>query len=355
MEKSKVLSYGLKRKNPLRYTYGLILGFSFLFILDVFFSLKYGSILSFHPFKEYLLIVLLCYLIFESLFIINRQINKKYNWDEHPKKRFINQLMVDSFIAIGIVFLAKALYRISINDQSFIAAKDEITLMLYVFFIILGFVITEMVSFLLHKWRFNLAELERFKKENAEYRFELLQSQLNPHFLFNSLNTLSALVYENQDNAGLFIRKLSDVYRYILDHRDSDLVNLQTELSFADSYILLMKLRFEDNLQVSMNQKKITAKDFQLAPMSLQLLLENAFKHNVISKKKPLHIEVYTEADYLVVKNNKQPKLSQEKSHQMGLKNLASRYEFLSDKQVIIKDTNDSFIVSLPLIKNQNS
>jgi len=352
MEKSKELAYGLKRNNPLRYTYGFILGFSFLFILDVYFSLKYEYALGFHPFKEYLLIVVLTYIIFESLFIINRLIGKKYNWDEHPQQRFANQLLIDSFVAIGMVFLAKNLYRYSINDQSYVVAKDEIALLLYVFFIILGFVITELVSFLLHKWRFNLAELERFKKENAEYRFELLQSQLNPHFLFNSLNTLSALVYENQDNAGLFIRKLSDVYRYILDHRDSDLVNLKTELSFADSFILLMKLRFENNLQVNVNIDSATSESYQLAPLSLQMLLENALKHNVVSKKKPLHIDVFLEKDFLVVKNNKQPKLSQEKSHQMGLKNLSNRYEFLTDKEVMIEDTKDEFIVKLPLIQS---
>lgn len=352
MEKTKDLSYGLKISNPLRYTYGFILGFSFMFILDVFFSLKYEYYLTLHPFSEYLLIVVLTYFVFETLFIVNRLLDKKYNWDEYPQQRFINQLALDSMLAIGFVFLAKTIYRYVIDDDSFIIAKDEITLMFYVFFIILGFVITELVYFLLHKWRFNLAELERFKKENAEYRFELLQSQLNPHFLFNSLNTLSALVYENQDNAGLFIRKLSDVYRYILDHRDSDLVDLNTELAFADSYILLMKLRFEDNLEVNLNKDYHQSKDFKLAPLSLQLLLENAFKHNVVSKKKPLKIDVYTEEDYLIVRNNKQPKLSQGKSHQMGLKNLSSRYEFLPDRNVIIEETTEEFIVKLPLISS---
>jgi len=351
MEKAKELSYGLKRNNPLRYTYGFILGFSFLFFLDVFFSLKYEYYLTLHPFSEYLLVVVLTYFIFESLFIINRQLDKKYNWDQHPQQRFANQLIIDSAVAIGMVFWTKSIYRSYINDHSFIVAKDEIILMFYLFFIILGFVITELVYFLLHKWRFNLAELERFKKENAEYRFELLQSQLNPHFLFNSLNTLSALVYENQDNAGLFIRKLSDVYRYILDHRDSDLVDLKTELGFADSFILLMKLRFEDNLQVQIHiPEKSDA--YKLAPLSLQMLLENAFKHNVISKKKPLQIVVYLEKDFLIVKNNKQPKLSQEKSHHMGLKNLNSRYEFLTDKKIIVEDTQEEFIVKLPLIQS---
>jgi two-component system LytT family sensor kinase len=355
MDKAEILSYGLKKSNPLRYTYGFILGFSFTLILDIFYSLKYQYFLSFHPFSEYLLIVVLTYIIFESLFVLNRQLDKKYNWNEHPQQRFFNQLIANALLAIGMVFTAKALYRLVINDQSYIVARDEITLMMYIFIIILGFVATELAYFLLHKWRFNLAELERFKKENAEYRFELLQSQLNPHFLFNSLNTLSALVYENQDNAGLFIRKLSDVYRYILDHRDTDLVDLDTELSFADSYIMLMKLRFAENLRVNVNINDEKSFDYRLAPLSLQMLLENAFKHNVVSQKKPLKIDVSLEKDYLIVENNKQPKLSQEKSHQMGLKNLNNRYEFLTEKKVIVEDGIETFTVKLPLIQTKKN
>jgi sensor histidine kinase YesM len=354
MESQQQIAFGLKRSNPLRYTYGFILGFVFRFVLDIFFGLKYASYLLLQPFSQYLHTVLLTYLVFESLLIINRQINKKHSWDQDPYQRFYYQLMLNSSFAIAIVFIFRWIYRYITNDQSYVVGRDELTIMLFVFIIILGFVITELVYFLLHKWRFSLAELEKFKKENAEYKFELLQSQLNPHFLFNSLNTLSALVYENQDNAGLFIRKLSDVYRYILDHRDSDLVSLKTELSFADSFILLMKLRFEDNLFVEVQVNDKETEFYQLAPLSLQLLLENAFKHNVISKKKPLHIHISLEEDYIVVKNNKQPKLSQEKSHQMGLKNLSSRYQFLTEKEVVIEETDEVFKVKLPLIHSKN-
>lgn len=355
MKSKPEISYGLKKNNPIRYTYGFILGSFSLFVLDIFNSLKYGYTLELHPFKEYLLTVLLCYFVVESLLLINSRIRNKYSWDLQPYNRFNHQLIIDSVYSIGIVFISRYAYRLLTNDQSYVTAQNEVTILVFVFFLVFGFVITELVYFLLHKWRFNLAELERFKKENAEYRFELLQSQLNPHFLFNSLNTLSALVYENQDNAGLFIRKLSDVYRYILDHRDSDLVSLETELSFAESYILLMKLRFEDNLQVRVMADDLKKHKYQLAPLSLQLLLENAFKHNVISKKKPLYIEVKLERDYLIVKNNKQMKISHEKSHQMGLKNLSSRYQFLSDKELIIEDRHDEFIVKLPMIQAQNN
>lgn len=355
MKSEQEISYGLKKNNPIRYTYGLILGSFSLFIIDIFFSLKYGYSLMLHPLKEYFLTILLCYLIVESLLIINKKINVKYNWDQNPFDRFYRQLIIDSTFTISVVIIVRLLYKNITNDLSYVVAKDEISILIFVFLLVFGFVVTELAYFLLNKWRFNLAELERFKKENAEYRFELLQSQLNPHFLFNSLNTVSALVYENQDNAGLFIRKLSDVYRYILDHRDNDLVSLETELSFAESYILLMKLRFEDNLQISVKTDHINGNKYQLAPLSLQLLLENAFKHNVVSKKKPLHIDVSLESEYLIVKNNKQIKTSHEESHQMGLKNLNSRYQFLSDKEIIVENTTEEFIVKLPLIKTQNN
>lgn len=343
---------GMKYSNPLRYTYGFILGFLFKFVLDIIFSLTYASYNLFQPLKYYLVSIVLTFLIFELLFQINKFIDKKYHWDERPIERFVYQLLINSLIAISVNIVFRLGIRWSTGQTSFVSLQDEAIIILFVFIIILGFVIMQMSVFLLNKWRFSLGELERFKKENAEYRFELLQSQLNPHFLFNSLNTLSSLVYENQENASLFIRKLSDVYRYILDNRDKDVVSLETELAFVESYILLMKLRFDDHLDVKLELEGDIQK-YRLAPLTLQLLMENAIKHNIVSKKKPLSIEIILDKDFIQVKNNLQPKINKESSHQLGLKNINSRYQFLTDRKVEIEQTETDFTVKIPLLINE--
>jgi len=203
--------------------------------------------------------------------------------------------------------------------------------------------------FLMEKWRFSLAELERFKKENAEFRFESLRSQLNPHFLFNSLNTLASLIYENTGKAEIFIRELADVYRYILEFREHELVKVSKELEMVSSYIYLVQLRFDQNLEMSVSIGPRSG-ERMIAPMTIQMLIENAIKHNVISKKKPLAIRIYDEENYIVVENNLQKKETREYSSNLGLKNIQSRYGFLSDNKIEVLEDGQTFKVKIPLI-----
>lgn len=356
MKKSSpiLMEEGIKLNKTLRYSYGLILGITFTFILDIVFSLLYSNYRLLRPPGEYIAAIFLSYLVFEILFIVNRQLRKRLTWDKNLINRLSFQSLIDYMIAIGLVMGLKWGFRWFQQDNSFISLQDEITQSFIILIIIIGFSIGEMSLFLLHKWRFSLAELERFKKENAEYRFELLSSQLNPHFLFNSLNTLSSLVFKNQENASLFIRKLSDVYRYILDQRDKEIVSLETEINFAESYIMLMQLRFEKNLKVNLNTME-SADKYHIAPLTLQLLIENAIKHNIVSKSKPLEIDIFTAGEYLFVKNNMQPKTYKEVSHEMGLKNINSRYAFLTDKKIEIENDEINFIVKIPLLNKTNS
>ncbi len=204
--------------------------------------------------------------------------------------------------------------------------------------------------FLLEKWRFSLAELERFKKENAEFRFEFLQAQVNPHFLFNSLNTLSSLVYENKEKAASFIRELSDVYRYILENRDREVITVEKELEMLKSYIFLIQLRFEQNLTVTVDISSDNYK-FLIAPLTLQMLVENATKHNVISKKKPLNIRIFTDDNFIMVTNNLQIKELKKYSSKMGLKNIKNRYGYLTDRKLEVIEQADEYIVKVPLIR----
>ena len=345
---------GFKIKTWIRWSYGFFLGIIFKFILDVIFGLIYTNYNLFEPLINYVLSIVLFYLITEILIRVNRKFDKKYSWDQKPYQHFTIQLGLDSFIALLIVFAVRWSINLVFGISNYISLWDELTLAALTLFVVLVFVIMELSIFLLNKWRYSLAELEKFKKENAEYRFELLRSQLNPHFLFNSLNTLSSLVYENQESAGLFIRELSDVYRYILENRDKDLITLSMEIEFVSSYITLMKLRFGDNLIVEVDLDHLQ-KNFSIAPLTLQLLIENAIKHNVVSRKKPLHINLFLEDDYMVVCNNIQPKVNKEYSSEMGLKNISNRYSYLSERKIEIIKTNEEFTVKIPLLWEEST
>jgi LytS/YehU family sensor histidine kinase len=201
----------------------------------------------------------------------------------------------------------------------------------------------------MYKWSYSHAELEQFKKENAEFRFETLMNQVNPHFLFNSLNTLSSLIYENQDIAARYIRELSKVYRYVLEHKENDLVKLRSDLEFLKAYVYLFELRFTNmiSFEFRIEDEKL---EYKIAPMTVQMLIENAVKHNVISKKKNLNVRIFTQGDYLVVDNNLQKKSEKLYSSGMGLKNIKSRYSYITDKEIFVYESYEDFTVKIPLI-----
>ena len=197
-----------------------------------------------------------------------------------------------------------------------------------------------------------LTELSKTKNENLETQLQLLKQQISPHFLFNSLNTLRCIATDN--NTKSYITQLSNVYRYLLTnnkYKDEDLVFLKDELEFTNSYLYILKERFEDALDININISDETLYT-QIPPLALQVLIENATKHNVISMDSPLCINIYNEGDdKLVVSNNLQAKLSSEDSLGIGLDNIKKRYQLLSDKEIEIIKTEKDFTVKLPLIK----
>ncbi|WP_165824122.1 sensor histidine kinase [Pseudochryseolinea flava] len=200
--------------------------------------------------------------------------------------------------------------------------------------------------------RYRSAELraEQFKKASVEAQFEALRNQINPHFLFNCLNALSNLVYKDADTSARFIAQLSNVYRYLLYSQERKIVTLQEELDFIDSYLYLLKIRFGNNISIVKNIEIDMAR-FHIAPATLQMLIENAIKHNVVSGKAPLKINIESLNGSITVTNNLQEKKVKEPSAFVGLKNIMKRYEFLSDKPVEIKKTESSFFVTVPLVE----
>jgi hypothetical protein len=193
------------------------------------------------------------------------------------------------------------------------------------------------------------AEAEQLQREFAQVRLQALKSQVNPHFLFNSLSVLSSLVHVNAELSEQFIHHLAKAYRYILEQKEAELVSLREELGFLDAYFFLLQIRFDQKIKL---EKKIPPEmeSMQLPPLTLQLLVENAVKHNKMSAQEPLTIRVSVEQNELTVENNIRPREQAETSTGVGLENIRKRYGMLSDRKPIIQQTNHLFRVQVPLL-----
>ncbi len=280
-------------------------------------------------------------------------LNIHFPWVKNtPKRLFISIVttIVYTFIAWLIVvyvwvILMKGQFGFDVLLRHLNATSFVITLL-----------ITFFISIFIHgsgflqSWKQTLIEGEQLKKEQIAARYETLKNQVNPHFLFNSLNVLTTLVHKDADMAEQFIRQLSKVYRYVLDSRDKEVVPLTKELTQLEAYIYLMKIRFGESLKTTINIHS----EGMVAPLTLQMLLENALKHNEASKMHPLSIDVFQEGnDYIVVKNNVKKKNSVGESTGVGLENIRSRYQFLSDKKILVHQDLDSFTVKIPIIQSK--
>ncbi len=202
--------------------------------------------------------------------------------------------------------------------------------------------------FSLLQWRENAVRASLLEKENSQVQFDNLKNQLNPHFLFNSLSSLDALIHENPDLASQFLRQLAKVFRYVLQNKEKVLVKLSTEIEFIDNYIALLKTRFNDALQIRFNISEEVL-DYKIVPVTLQILIENALKHNIVNINKPLIINVFDKDGYLIIENIIQSKLTVETSNGQGLNNLKTLYSFLSEQEMMI-EKNEKFQVKIPLI-----
>ena len=202
------------------------------------------------------------------------------------------------------------------------------------------------------EWKNSLIQAEKLNRENIQSQFEALKNQIDPHFLFNSLNTVYSLIDTNPGKAKEFITKFSKTYRHVLDVKEKIVVTLKDEIEFLDSYIFLQKIRHKGNLEILIN---IDAKKLNkyIPPLSLQLLVENAIKHNVISEKKPLKIKVLNENNTLIVKNNLQTKDYIEESTKIGLKNLTERYRHISEISPEFYIRDNEYVAVLPLLNDE--
>ncbi|MCF8373535.1 MAG: histidine kinase [Bacteroidales bacterium] len=318
-------------------------------LLDVVYSLMYRNQPLFDSTIYYLYAIIFAFAVFEALRKINYWFDKRVPWDSNFQQRLFLELLANAFVAIIILMAFRFIYIYMFWRTGFSPLLDEFIRAIIVVLMISILVFGEMGVVLLNRWRLSLAELEKFKKENIQVQFEMLRTQINPHFLFNSFNTLSSLIYEDKDKASEFIREMSDVYRYTLENRQAEKVPLSEEMNLIRAYIRLLEIRFESKISFDIKINESHLKK-EIAPMSLQLLVENCVKHNVVSADKPLRVSIYSEDEYLVISNPKQPKRVKEYSSKIGLKNIQGRYRMLSKLPVIIDDAGLNFVVKIPLI-----
>jgi len=207
------------------------------------------------------------------------------------------------------------------------------------------------IFYFLRKLRHSQVEAEELKKTSLQAQFQSLKDQVNPHFLFNNLNVLSSLVHKDANQATEFIQQLAKVYRYVLQNQEKELVEVGSELEFMEAYVYLLRTRFHENLYISIDVPAHLLQRYTV-PVALQMVVENALKHNISSKNKPLRIEVFVEADQqLVVRNNLQLRPVVEESTHLGLKNIMRRYGFVSERPVEVVREAASFSVKLPLLQ----
>lgn len=265
-----------------------------------------------------------------------------------PNKRRKWQTLV---LNIGLFFtwiLIFALINEFIYDINSSAIHPRVNAIAYLFFLVLLLLIS-MALKLINQAKEDALEKQLLKQRSLQNELEALKNQINPHFLFNSLNTLSLLVREDPKAAGKFINKLSFLFRYILQSQDNQLVTVKEELRVVESYIHLIQQRYQKNFQVqialdeSVHQKKIPV-------LSLQMLLENAVKHNEISDSKMLLVEILTEKEWVVVRNKLQERHGNVESTHKGLKNLSTRTRLLTNREVIISRTPEHFVVKVPIV-----
>ena len=283
----------------------------------------------------------------------------KWDWIEHTNTRIWAGIVTTVLYTVPVVLLIDYVNFIVISGHNIDRFFSGRYLWQHVFYIILSFGVSAFIharGFMI-QWK-NSVKQESTKQEivakTETAKFESLKNQLDPHFLFNSLNVLTSLIGENPQQAERFTTKLSKVYRYVLEQRNKDLVPIEEELKFAKTYMELLGMRFEEAVQFNIPDN-ISNNELKIVPLSLQLLLENAVKHNVVSTSKPLTINIYEEGSYLIITNNVNPKEAIGKSTKIGLQNIADRYGLITEKGVKIENNNKTFKVSLPLLYKMNN
>jgi sensor histidine kinase YesM len=335
----------------------LILGRDFLILIVI------GNVLSLFTIERELwtlklvlnncvLSIAIGYPAWKGMMFITRTLEKKLPWLQHPIKRMVYQVLALFAFFMLIIFGGLALWITVSGELTFANAVEEMmpSVKVAIIFMFLSLLAGNAVLFF-KNWRDAAIQQEKLKRAHLALQYQSLKDQVRPHFLFNSLSSLSTLINTDAEKATLFVHKLADVYRYVLEQKENELVPLREELKFLEDYIYLQKIRFGENLQVSysldLDQSRL------VIPLSLQMLVENAIKHNEVSEEHPLHIKVMsTQQDHVIVQNNLRRKELTETSLGMGLENLRKQVAFFSNDSLLVQEDTDTFIVRIPTLSS---
>lgn len=284
-------------------------------------------------------------------------INQKFNWDSFStlkKYRIILGFVGSVFVTLFGIFFIRFTIKVVIEGLSFdyfIKNENKTHYLISLIFTIIVSLVFHLIYFY-KAYQENKVKEQKIIAGTASAQFESLKNQIDPHFLFNSLNVLSSLIEENPESAQKFTTSLSKVYRYVLEQKDKELVSVAEELKFAKTYMNLLKMRFENSITFEIPEG-FENEEAKVVPLSLQLLLENCIKHNVVSEVKPLHVKISIENNQLVVTNNLQKKEVLSNRKGVGLQNIVNRYAILTKRTVLVEENEQEFKIFLPILTKQ--
>jgi hypothetical protein len=290
-------------------------------------------------------------------------LNNKVVWLKYTKYRLLIGGLGGIALTMLGIFGLRILIRVVIEGNLLGDFLDKEKFKYYIISLLITIVVTLIfhLIYFYKKTQENKVTEQKIIAGTATAKFESLKNQIDPHFLFNSLNVLSSLIEENPENAQRFTTSLSKIYRYVLEQKDKELVSVEEELAFAKTYMNLLKMRFENSLFYELPTQEdgiassLAMTEAKVVPLSLQLLLENTVKHNVVSEKKPLHIRIFIEGDYLVIQNDFQKKEVLQDRKGVGLQNIINRYGIITKRKVLIEQNEQTFTVKIPILTKQIS
>ena len=290
---------------------------------------------------------------------VNDFLNGKFSWVEETRKRTVYGVISTIIINVVLVLFCNYVNFIYFQKQDptqFFQGNMGFSNWFTINIALLISAILHAKGFMEEWKRSSKKEVveQKLMARSANAQFESLKNQLDPHFLFNSLNVLSALIDENPNQAQKFTSSMSKIYRYVLEQKDKELVTVEEEVEFAKTYCNLLKTRFEDSVSFEFNVNSTVLRSY-VVPLALQLLLENCIKHNFATSQKPLHIKIYSENGFLFIENNLQAREQIKESAGIGLSNIVQRYSLLSKQNVFIERSRDFFRVKIPILTQKIS
>lgn len=327
-----------------------------IFLIIILIDVIYGATLEFNKALGIQFLYTMMYSVTLGLAnqLVFLYLDKVFVNERFSLRRIVVGFFSSFFVTLFVIFLLRVFIKIVIEGNTFENYWNNERATNYVFSTVMTFIVLlSFYAFYIYK-AYNESKVKEQKiiAGTASAQFESLKNQIDPHFLFNSLNVLSSLIEENPDNAQRFTTSLSKIYRYVLEQKDKELVSVSEELTFAKTYMNLLKMRFENSItyEIPVDYENQEAK---VVPLSLQLLLENTIKHNVVSENKPLHIKIYIENNYLIVENNLQKKEVLQDRKGVGLQNIVNRYGLISERKVVVQGNETIFKVKIPILTKQ--